>query len=144
MEAFDPAEIAQYALNNAAGISLLTITYLRSRGLSVADWARWVGSEFAGPETNWVPGMAAQDMAREAAKELLSMKANVLEISGDDDASMVLFVWPSDESLHRRGLRREDVQDIWLTWEPLAASVGLRARTATSSDGVTTLAFSRP
>jgi len=121
----------------------LTIAYLREQGLSVADWARWVGRDFAGPETNWVPGMGARKMAQEAAKELLSMKADIRDLSGDDDEAAVVFVWPSEEDLGDLRLSRDDIQDTWIAWEPLAESVGLRASFETNPDGVTTLIFSK-
>jgi hypothetical protein len=143
MTDFDAQEIARYARNNAYGVSLLTIAYLREQGLSVANWARWLGRKFAGPETNWVPGMGALKMAQEAAKELLSMKADIRDLSGDDDESAVVFVWPSEEDLGDLRLSRDDIQDSWIAWEPLAESVGLRASFETNSDGVTTLTFSK-
>jgi len=141
---FGAEEIARYARNNALGFSLLTIAYLREHELSVADWARWVGREFAGPETNWVPGMGARKMALEAAKELLSMKADVQDLSGDDKVSAVVFVWPSERDLSDCRLSRDDIQDFWTAWEPLATSVGLHVSFETASDGVTTLTFSKP
>ena len=143
MTDFDAEEIARYARNNAYGFNLLTIAYLREQGLSVADWARWLGHKFAGPETNWVPGMGARKMAHEAAKELVSMKADVLDLSGNDEESAVVFVWPSEEDLSDLHLSRDDIKDGWVGWEPLAASVGLRVSFATNSDGVTTLTFSK-
>jgi hypothetical protein len=77
------------------------------------------------------------------AKEMLSMKAEVLGLSGDDDESAVLLIWPSDDDLRDCRLSRADVQDVWVSWEPLAASVGLGARASTGADAVTTLTFSR-
>jgi hypothetical protein len=140
---FDAEEIARYARNNAYGTTLLTIACLREQGLSVADWARWLGRKYAGPQTNWVPAMGAQKMAQEAAKELVSMRADVLDLSGDDEESAVVFVWPSEEDLGDLYLSRDDIKDGWIAWEPLAESVGLRASCETNSDGVTTLTFSK-
>jgi hypothetical protein len=142
-EAFDAAEVGRYARNNAFGFSLLTVAYLRSRHMSVADWARWLGRAFAGPETNWVPGMGARKMAREAALEMTSCNSRVIDISGDDEASLVKLVWPSDDSLREFGLIREEVRDFWLVWEPIAASVGLRCESSTEANGVTRLSFTR-
>jgi hypothetical protein len=74
---------------------------------------------------------------------MLSMKAEVLGLAGDDDEPVVLLIWPSDDDLHDCRLSRADVQDVWVSWEPLAASVGLGARASTSADGGATLTFSR-
>jgi hypothetical protein len=122
-EQFDLAEVARYAQNNANGFSLLTIAYLRDRGLSVEDWASWLGRAFAGPETNWEPGMGARRMAEEAALELVSSKGRLVGISGDDEAAQVAVEWPSAEALEAIGLPRGDIDPFWTIWEPLAASV---------------------
>lgn len=143
MISFDSDLVARYARNNAYGFSLLTIAYLRDRDLSVADWARWLGREFASPETNWQPGMGAERMAREAALEMISCKAELLEISGDDESSEVRIVWPTDNDLAELRMRRADVQDFWLVWEPIAASVGLRSGSSTDDTGVTTIRFAK-
>jgi len=140
-DAFDPSLVAKYASNNASGFSLLTIAYLVDRGLSVEDWAVWLGGHFAGPQTNWRPGMGAGEMAHEAALEMVSMKARLLSVSGDDARSEVRLEWPAREDLAELGLRREHIQEFWTAWQPIAASVGLRFAVALDQDGVTTLRF---
>jgi hypothetical protein len=87
--------------------------------------------------------MGALKMAQEAAKELLSMKADIRDLSGDDDEAAVLCVWPSEEDLGDLHLSRDDIQDMWITWDPLAESVGLSVSFETNADGVTTLTFSK-
>jgi hypothetical protein len=138
---FDHAEVARYAQNNANGFSLLTIAYLRDRGLSIEDWATWLGREFAGPETNWEPGMGALRMAEEAALELVSCKARLVGVSGDDESAEVAVEWPSAEALKEFGLQRDDIDPFWMIWQPLAASVGLRFAHTTDDGGTTTLRF---
>jgi hypothetical protein len=77
---------------------------------------------FAGPETNWRPGMPMREMAQEAALELVSSKARLLVYSGDDDRSEVRFEWPTDAHLEEFGLSREDVASFWTIWQRLAQS----------------------
>ena len=140
---FDPEVVSRYAQNNANGFALLTIAYLRDRGLSVEDWATWLGRAFAGPETNWEPGMGARRMAEETALEIVSAKGRLLRVSGDDDASEVTVEWPSSAALEEFGLVRDDIAPYWTIMEPLAISVGLRFAFTTDDDGTTTLQFSR-
>jgi hypothetical protein len=139
---FDAALVAQYARNNALGFSLLTVAYLTEHGLSVEDWAGWMGRRFAGPETNWEPGMGAASMAREAALELVSSNARLIDFSGDGESSEVRVEWPSGESLSNAGLEREDIDAFWQIWHPLAASVGLEFD-FTRDGEVTTLRFTK-
>ena len=140
---FDPAEVARYAQNNALGFGLLTMAYLQDRGLSIEDWASWLGRALAGPDTNWEPGMGARRMAEEAALEMVSCKAQLVGVSGDDDASEVAVEWPSSTALEECGLGRDDITGFWTIWEPIAASVGLRFAHTTDGSGTTTLRFSR-
>jgi hypothetical protein len=138
---FDAEDLYPYARNNALGFCLLTIAYLRDKGLPVEDWSLWVGRQFAGPETNWVPGMGAEQMAREAALEMASAKAEILEIVGDDRRSVVTTIWPDAESLSELGLTWTDIKDFWRVWEPLAESVGLEVTIDVDASGVTRLVF---
>lgn len=140
---FDSDLVGTYAQNNALGFGLLTMAYLLNGGLSIEDWAIWLGRAFAGPETNWEPGMGARRMAEEAALEMVSCKGRLVGVSGDDDASEVAVEWPPSTALKGCGLGRGDITPFWTIWEPIAASVGLRFAHTTDDSGTTTLRFSR-
>src|SRR5262249_8189474 len=99
---------------------------------------------FAGPETNWVPGMGARRMAEEAAVEIASSNGTIGSVQGDEDAAEVAVRWPDDRNLAGVGLTRSDIERFWVIWEPLAASVGLEVAIATLPDGTTRLRFTRP
>lgn len=141
-ERFDPALVARYAMNNALGFSLLTMAYLKDRDLPVADWASWLGHAFAGPGTNWVPGMSARRMAEEAALEIASCGGRVAAVSGDDDSAEATVEWPPEADLEETGLGRADVEPFWTIWEPIASSVGLHIAHVTRGRE-TTLSFAR-
>jgi hypothetical protein len=82
-------------------------------------------------------------MAHEAALELTSSNARLIDFSGDDDRSEVRFEWPTVALLEEFGLSRDDIARFWTIWEPLAESVGLRCTFATDDEGVTTLRFAK-
>ena len=138
---FDPDLIARYSRNNALGVSLLAVGFLIERGQSVEDWAVWLGSRFAGPGTNWKPGMGAARMAHEAALEMVSLNARLVDISAEDDVAVVRLEWPTTDDLVDVGLRRQDIQGFWLVWQPIASSVGLQFECSTDAAGITTLRF---
>lgn len=82
--AFTAEEINQQAQGNAAIFPLVTIAYLRERGLSVDDWAMFVGQRFA-PSWSSLQGGDAVTVARFAARNIVAEGARLVSLMGGAD-----------------------------------------------------------
>jgi hypothetical protein len=125
---FTPEEIADRGMDNFQHVLFGTIAYLEARGLSVEDWATFLGELFA---PGWGHGYSARDFMRRAALNVVSAGAEPRSLTGTDSwAECVVGNWPPDGKLasdrlsHYFGLSQEDADPFWEIFRPIAAYLG--------------------
>ncbi len=126
--AFTPEQIAERGMDNWQHVLFGTIAYLKARGLSVEDWARFLGEQFA---PGWGEGYTARGFMEQAALNVVSAGAWPRSLTGNDDwAECVVGDWPPDGKLasqrfnHHFGLAQEDVDPFWEIFRPIAEYLG--------------------
>jgi hypothetical protein len=122
---FTAEELGVQARGNQTAMILVDIAYVKSKGESVQEWARFVGERFA---SSW--GDARTESAVEVAKGIaLNMAAGeggrVDEISGGERHALVRGEWASDEDLAEFGVTRDDVDTSTEIFRPIAERLGL-------------------
>jgi hypothetical protein len=139
---FTPEQLLRQAQGNATGTVLITIAYLKERGLPVEDWVAFIGQQFA---RGWgdPQGRGAADVARIAALNVVSVGGELVALSGDDTrAEAVVSGWPPAAMLELAGISRDDADAFNDAFGPIAAHLGLRFAWRREGDRVV-LAFAR-
>ncbi len=80
---FTPEQVLRQAQGNATATVLVTIAYLKERGLPVEEWVAYTGRRFA---MGWeaLRGQGAAAVARVAALNVVSVGGELVALSGDD------------------------------------------------------------
>src|SRR5438270_11838243 len=95
--AFTPEQIAERGQDNFQHVRYGTIAYLKAQGLSVEDWATFLGALFA---PGWSHGHEARKFMEKAALNVVSAGGELRSISGNDQwAETVVGNWPPDGKL---------------------------------------------
>jgi hypothetical protein len=145
--AFTPDQVAERGMDNWQHVLFGTIAYLKARGLSVEDWATFLGAQFA---PGWGRGYTANDFMRQAALNVVSAGASPRSLTGTDDwAECVVGDWPPQGKLaserfnHWFGLSQADVDSFWEVFRPIAAYLGFDYDWYRESDTMLSFTFSR-
>lgn len=125
---FGPLEIAEQGQDNFQDVVFGTIAYLKRRGMSVEEWAIFLGEQFAHA---WEQGHGARDFMEKAALNVVSAGASLRSLSGNDVwAESVVGDWPPEGKLssekfsHFFGLTQEEVDPFWEVFRPIAHYLG--------------------
>jgi hypothetical protein len=123
---FTADEINAQAQGNVAVFPLVTLAYLRERGLDPDDWVTFVGAAFA-PTWDELRDADALTVARMAALNLASAGARIVDLTGGADrAEAVLIGWPDEEALAFFGLTPAEADRFLGVFGPVAAHLDLR------------------
>lgn len=123
---FTAEELHEQAQGNAAIFPLVTIAYLRERGLSVDEWAVFVGQRFA-PSWSSLQGGDAVTVARFAARNIVAEGARLVSLTGGADrGEAVIADWPDPEALSMFGLTQDDANPVLHSFRPIAEYLGLQ------------------
>ena len=139
---FTPEQVLRQAQGNATATVLVTIAYLKERGLPVEEWVAYTGRRFA---RGWeaLRGQGAAAVARVAALNVVSVGGALVALSGDADrAEAVVSGWPPPSILEYLGLARDDADAFTDAFGPIAAHLGLRFAWRREADRVV-LMFAR-
>ena len=122
---FTTEELLSSAQGNATAFVLATIAYLKEQGLAVEDYVRYFGSKFA---PGWEE-LADQPLAvaRTVARNAVSVGGTLRKLSGDEQhAEVIIEGWPDEELSGTLGLRREEGEAMWESFEPIMEHIGIR------------------
>ena len=86
---FTPEQVLRQAQGNATAAVLVTIAYLKERGLPVEEWVAYTGRRFA-PAWEELRGRGAAEAARVAALNLVSVGGTLVGLSGDAERAEAL------------------------------------------------------
>jgi hypothetical protein len=126
--AYTPEQIAERGQDNFQHVLFGTIAYLKARGLSVHDWAVFLGTLFA---PGWGHGHDARAFMDKACLNVVSAGASSRSLSGNEYwAEAVVGDWPPEGKLaserfnHFFGLTQEDVDPFWDIFGPIGEYLG--------------------
>lgn len=144
--AFTPDEIAERGQDNFQHVLFGTVAYLKARGLSVEDWAAFLGELFA---PGWHQGRSAREVTERAALNVVSAGAELRSLTGNDGwAECVVGNWPpsgklaSERMHHYFGLDPADVDPFWEVFRPIADTLGFDYEWCRESGGKVSFTFS--
>jgi hypothetical protein len=145
--AFTPEQIAERGQDNWQHVLFGTIAYLKHRGLSVEDWAVFLGEQFA---PGWGHGYTARQFMEQAALNVVSAGASLRSLSGSAEwAESVVGDWPpqgklaSERFSHFFGLTQADVDPFWEIFGPIADYLGFQYEWHRESQEKLSFTFSR-
>ena len=145
---FTPQQIAERGQDNFQHVLFGTIAYLKERGLSVEDWATYLGRRFA---PGWGHGYTARDVTARAALNVVSAGATLRSLSGNPSwAECVVGDWPpqgklaSDRFSHFFGLSQADVDPFWEIFAPIAEYLGFNYEWHRETEEKLSFTFSKP
>jgi hypothetical protein len=139
---FTTDELLSYAQGNATAFALATIAYLKEQGLSVDDYVRFFGRQFA-PGWGELRSEPVAAVARMAALNAVSVGGTLRSLSGDETRAEVLIEgWPDEEISDTLGLARRDGEAMWDSFEPIMEHLGIRYSWG-HEDGAVRLTFER-
>lgn len=122
---FTPDQITKQAQLNAGVIPLVALAFLKERGISLDQFATFVGERFA-PGWSTLQGGAAA-VARMAALNIVSGGADLVGPEGDENrAEATLAGWDGQQTLDMLGLTQAEADTFVDAFGPIAASLGLR------------------
>lgn len=143
--AFTPEQVAERGCDNWQHVLFGTIAYLKAQGLSVEDWATFLGAQFA---PGWGHGYTTRRFMEQAALNVASAGATVRSLSGNGEwAEAVVGDWPpqgklaSDRFHHYFGLTQEDVDPFWEVFRPIAEYLGFEYEWNRESEGKLSFTF---
>jgi hypothetical protein len=146
-DTFSEALIAERGQDNWEHVLFGTIAYLRARGLSIEDWATYLGEQFA---PGWGHGYTARDITVRAALNVASAGASIRSITGNADcAECVVADWPptgkleSERFHHYFGLTSADADAFWEIFRPIATHLGFNYEWTRESDQKLSFTFWR-
>ena len=122
---FTTEELLSSAQGNATAFVLATFAYLKEHGLSVEDYVRFFGSKFAPgwEELRDQPLAVATTVARNA----VSVGGTLRSLSGDEErAEVIIEGWPDEEISGTLGLRHEEGEAMWDSFDPIMEHIGIR------------------
>ena len=137
---FTTEELLSSAQGNATAFVLATIAYLKEHGLAVDDYVRYFGSKFApGWEELRDQPLA---VARTVARNAVSVGGTLRSLSGDEQhAEVIIEGWPEEEISGTLGLRREEGEAMWDSFDPIMEHIGIRYSWGHEEDGAVRLTF---
>jgi hypothetical protein len=145
-EAFTPVQIAERGQDNFQHVLFGTIAYLKARGLSVEDWATYLGTLFA---PGWGHGHDARAFMEKAALNVVSAGASLRSLTGNEGwAESVVGDWPPQGKLgserfhHFFGLEQADVDPFWEIFGPIGEYLGFDYEWHRESDQKLSFTFS--
>ena len=122
---FTTEELLSSAQGNATAFVLSTIAYLKEQGLAVDDYVRYFGSKFAPGWEELVDQPLA--VARTVARNAVSVGGTLRSLSGDEQhAEVIIEGWPDEELSGTLGLRREEGEAMWDSFDPIMEHIGIR------------------
>jgi len=122
---FTTEELLSSAQGNATAFVLATIAYLKEQGLAVDDYVRYFGSKFAPGWEELVDQPLA--VARTVARNAVSVGGTLRSLSGDEQhAEVIIEGWPDEELSGTLGLRREEGEAMWDSFDPIMEHIGIR------------------
>lgn len=124
--AFTPDRLLEQAQGNATALALVSIAYMKDRGLSPDEYVAFIGHQFA---VGWeeLRGRPINDVAHIVALNLVSLGATVQTLSGNATrAELVIAGWPKDEALAAFNLTRQDSNTLWTIFQPIMDYVGIQ------------------
>ena len=141
---FSTEELLSSAQGNATAFVLATFAYLKEHGLAVDDYVRFFGSKFA-------PGWEELrdrplEVARAVARNAVSVGGTLRSLSGDEErAEVIIGGWPDEDLLGTLGLRREEGEAMWDSFDPIMERIGIRYSWGheEEEDGAARLTFER-
>ncbi len=119
---FTKEEIGEHGIVNATMVWFTTILYLRSKGLSVEEWADFVGQQYA-PGWEELKGKGAQAVMREAVINWISCGAKLISFVGDENRAEAVLEWPPEGYT---GIPFEEAQKINTVFIPITRQVDLK------------------
>jgi hypothetical protein len=140
---FTTEELLSSAQGNATAFVLATIAYLKEHGLAVEDYVRFFGSKFA-PGWGELGGQQLTAVARTVARNAVSVGGTLRSLSGDEEHTEVIIEgWPDEEISGTLGLRREEGEAMWDSFDPIMEHIGIRYSWGHEEDGAVRLTFER-
>lgn len=146
--AFTPEQIADRGQDNWQHVLFATIAYLKENGLSVEQWAVYLGRQFA---PGWGHGYGARDVVERCALNVASAGATVRSLTGTSSwAECVVGDWPPEGKLaserfhHFFGLTQGDVDPFWEVFRPIAEHLGFQYEWHRESEQKLSFTFWKP
>jgi len=137
METFASDEVLQQAQMNAQALFLVALGYLKEKGQPLKDFWSYVGDKFT---LGWdsLRGQGARVAMRTFALNMVSVGGTLVSLSGDEArAEAVITDWPAPELLQGFGGSRDDVDQMYAVFGPIAEVLGLRYEWHRQGDQVT-------
>lgn len=145
--AFTPEQISERGKDNFQQLMFATIAFLRHRGVSIDEWATFVGEQLA---PGWGLGYGAREFMERAALNVVSAGASLRSLSGNDEwAESVVGDWPPQGTLASErfsyyfGLKQVDVDPFWEIFRPIADFLGFDYEWHRESEQKLSFTFSR-
>jgi hypothetical protein len=137
MVEFTSDEVLQQAKANAQALSLVTLGYIKEKRLPTDEFWSFVGEKFT---LGWdsLKGKGARAAMRIFALNMVSVGGTLESLSGDEArAEAIIADWPSPDLLQAFGVSRDDVDRMYVVFEPIADLLGLRYEWHRQGDRVT-------
>ena len=104
-------EILQQAQMNGISSMLGTIVYLRQRGESIDEWAKYLGEMFA-PGWQGLRDASALDVMHSAVFNPVSLGGQLVSIDGDDKRASAVIDFPIKEMAEEIGVSVEEFDRV--------------------------------
>jgi len=134
--------ISKQSKINAKGFMFLAIGYLKEQGISIDNFAAYVGDKFS---QGWegLKEKPVKEIASAAALNWVSVGCELISFSSDEkEAIAVLSGVPSTDDLTFAGLTLTEFDNYWDLFHPIAKFLGVTYKWNRQDDKVT-ISFSR-
>ena len=137
MYEFTRDEVLEQAKANAQALALVSMGYIKEKGLPLDEFWSFVGEKFT---LGWdsLQGKGARVAMRMFALNMVSVGGTLESLSGDEArAEAIIADWPSPDLLQAFGVSRGDVDRMYAVFQPIADLLGLRYEWRRQGDRVT-------
>jgi hypothetical protein len=137
MDKFTSDEVLEQAKANAQALFLVTLGYLKEKGLSVDEFSSFVGDKFT---LGWdsLQGKGALAAMRMFALNMVSVGGTLESLTGNEArAQAVIAGWPSPDLLKAFGASRDDADRTYSVFQPIAEVLELGYEWRRQGDRVT-------
>lgn len=137
MDEFSKDDVLGQAKANGQALFLVTIGYIKEKGLPIDEFWRFVGEKFT---LGWdsLQGKGARVAMRMFALNMVSVGGTLESLSGNEArAEAIISGWPSADLANAFGVSRDDADRGYAIFQPIAAVLGLRYEWRREGDRVT-------
>jgi hypothetical protein len=137
MDEFTNDEVLQQAKANAQAMTLVSLAYLKDKGMPTDAYVRFVSEKFT---LGWeaLKGKGALAAMRIFALNMVSVGGTLESLTGDEaQAQAVISGWPSPDMLEAFGVDSADADGAYSIFDAIAQLLSLNYESRRQGDRVT-------